>query len=316
MKAEDLQLLDEGLVHWKFANWLRSMVERGSKQLSPENRSLLTGLVYGDDRGQPASLENDFRNSGLSHLLAVSGENVAFVFALATPLRRRFGLNARLIIGVAVLVLFGAMTRWEPSVMRAEAMFGMMLIAERCGRPISTIRALSLAVVASLMADPFLVGVPGFLLSVSACLGLIVLSKPLARRLPGPKRVAQVIAMSAAAQLGALPVLIAIGGDVAPAGILANALADPVAGFVMAWGLVGGVLAGVLAGVFGDGSASFIHLPTQLLLWWIRLVAGITADISWRGMALISMCVSLPWAWWAVVPATVAMWQRARTRFI
>ena len=52
-----------------------------------DGASLFTGLVLGDDRDQPADLADDFQGAGLTHLLAVSGQNVAFVLALAGPLR-------------------------------------------------------------------------------------------------------------------------------------------------------------------------------------------------------------------------------------
>ena len=90
--------------------------------MAPERRALYAGFVLGDDRGQPVEITDDFRASGLSHLLVVSGQNVAFVLALVSPLLRRLRLGWRLVAGLALLLLFGVLTRWEPSVLRAEAM--------------------------------------------------------------------------------------------------------------------------------------------------------------------------------------------------
>ena len=66
------------------------------RRSSERARSLYTGLVIGDDREQPADLADAFRGAGLTHLLAVSGQNVAFALALAGPLLRRLRLWPRL----------------------------------------------------------------------------------------------------------------------------------------------------------------------------------------------------------------------------
>ena len=77
------------------------------------------GVVLGDGREQRPELADEFRASGLSHLLVVSGENVAFVLALAAPGLRRLGLRSRWLATLGLLGFFGLLTRWEPSVLRA-----------------------------------------------------------------------------------------------------------------------------------------------------------------------------------------------------
>jgi competence protein ComEC len=91
----------------------RGLVLAGAGRLAPVDRALLGGFLVGDTRGLPDALVEQFRDAGLTHLLVVSGENVAFVLALFAPLLRRLGLRGRLVGGLAVLVLFGTMTRWE-----------------------------------------------------------------------------------------------------------------------------------------------------------------------------------------------------------
>ena len=96
----------------------------------------LAGFLLGDTRApaRPTSTEQ-FRAAGLTHLTAVSGGNVAFVLALVAPVLRRLRLGGRLRrVGLAVLVLFGTMTRWEPSVLRAVAM-AVDRAARRLPRP-------------------------------------------------------------------------------------------------------------------------------------------------------------------------------------
>src|SRR4029078_10820073 len=104
------------------------------------------GFVLGDDRGQSFETVDDFRASGLAHLLVVSGGNVACVLALASPALRRLSIAGRLVAGLVVLLLFGFVARWEPSVLRAEAMAAISLVASTLARPVSGVRVLALAV--------------------------------------------------------------------------------------------------------------------------------------------------------------------------
>src|SRR3954470_1287892 len=146
------------------ANRFRRTLVAGAASIPPDRRTLFTGFVLGDDRGQSIETVDDFREAGLSHLLVVSGENVAFVLAVAAPMLRRFGMRWRLLAGVFVLAGFGVVTRWEPSVLRAEAMAAIALTAATMGRPVSTVRLLALAVAGLIACDPLLVRSVSFLL--------------------------------------------------------------------------------------------------------------------------------------------------------
>ena len=247
----------------RLANDVRRTLLRGTSSFSDEHRALFAGFVLGDDRDQDPVSVDDFRAAGLTHLLAVSGQNVAFVLALAAPVLRLLGLRGRFLAGVAVLVAFGVLTRWEPSVLRASAMAAITLLAATVGRPATTLRVLALAVTAILVVDPLLVGSVGFLLSCGACAGIAVLAGPLSRRMP------MVLAVTLAAQAGVAPVLVPVFGGLPVASVPANLLAVPAAGPVMVWGLA----AGLPAGLVGEPLASVVHMPDRLLVAWIAAVA-------------------------------------------
>jgi competence protein ComEC len=252
------------------ANAARRLLARGARPLPDAQRPLYTGLVYGDDREQPALLADDFRAGGLGHLLAVSGQNVAFVLAAAAPLVRRVPLRARWPVVVAVLVLFVLVTRAEPSVLRAATMAAIAARASTLGRTASGVRVLALAVTALVCADPLLVRAVGFQLSVAASLGILVASRPIADRMVGPAAWREAVGVTLAAQLAVAPLSVWVFGGVPLASIPANLVALPAAGIVMVWGLTAGPLAGAVGGPLGV----VLHLPTRLLLWWITVVAG------------------------------------------
>jgi competence protein ComEC len=267
------------------ANAARATVLRGADGLPATERALLAGFLLGDTRALPEQLVDDFRASGLSHLLAVSGANVAFVLAIVAPLLGRLRLGARCAGGVAVLVLFGTMTRWEPSVLRASAMAGLAMLATFLGRPADARRLLTLAVTGLLLLDPFLLHSIGFLLSAGASAGIVLFAPAIGARLPGPRPVAEALGVTAAAQVGVLPVLVPVFGAVPLVALPANLLAAPAVGPLTVWGLV----AGVIGGVLGPGAAHWLQLPTYALLRFVEMVASTAATrplaVDGRGLS-------------------------------
>lgn len=280
--------VSHGPVLDRMANGTRRLLLRGAESWPAGERALFAGVVLGDSRGEAPAMADDFDAAGLTHLLAVSGENVAFALALAGPLLRRFGLRGRLVLGLAVLGGFGVLVRWQPSVLRAEAMAALALVAATVGRPASAVRLLTLAVSCLLLVDPLLVHSTGFRLSVGATLGIAVLSVPLARRLPGPSALAGALATTLSAQVGVAPVLVDAFGGVPVASVPANLLAVPAAGPVMVWGLG----AGLPAGLLGGRAAAFIHLPTRLLVIWIAGVARLGGRLPLGQVGLASVVVA------------------------
>lgn len=251
------------------ANRLRRLLAEGAEPLGDDRRALFLGLVIGDDRGHDALVVDDFLGSGLTHLMAVSGANVAFVLLLVGPLLRRLRPAPRLVAVLVAVAGFALVTRFEPSVLRASAMAGAAAIAAALGRPTTGRRALAVAVTAVVLVDPFLVGSVGFRLSVAASAGILLLAAPLARRLPGPRPLATAVAVTAAAQLAVSPLLVATFGGVPVASLPANVVAAPLAGPVMVWGLP----AGLVAGLAGPPVDAWLHAPTGVLVGAVATVA-------------------------------------------
>lgn len=262
------------------ANALRRLLVDGAVSLAPAQRALFTGVVLGDDREQAPDLADDFRAAGLTHLLAVSGQNVAFVLAVASPLLRRCSWPLRLPLTLAVLAFFALVVRFEPSVLRASAMAGLATVAAGIGRPAASRRVLALAVAAVLLVDPLLVHSVAFQLSVGASAGIILVSEPLARRLWGPPWLARPVAVTLAAQIGTTPVLLAVFGGMPAVTVPANVLAVPAAGPLMTWGLSAGLVAGLARRAGAAGLAGVLHLPTAFLVDWIAGVARVASGLG------------------------------------
>ena len=145
----------------------------------PEREAALArGFVLGqDDRIDPATVE-DFRRSGLAHLLAVSGQNVVLLALLAIPLLAALGipLRARLLWTCALIALYVPLAGGGPSIQRAGVMGAAGIVATLAGRPASRAYGLLLAVVVTLALNPRASGDPGWQLSFAAVAGIFVLA--------------------------------------------------------------------------------------------------------------------------------------------
>ncbi len=259
------------------SNRVRRLFAQGAAQLRSPDNELFAGLVIGDDRNEPAALINEFRASGLSHLTAVSGQNVSFILAAAAPLVRRFRPVGRWLITLALIAWFAALTRFEPSVLRAGVMAAIAATGYFMGRERPALRVLTIAVGALVLIDPLLVWSVGFWLSVGATAGVALLGTALVPYIPGPRWLAVPAAVTIGAQCGVAPVSLLVFGTLPLVSLPANLLAVPVAGFVMLYGLPAGLVAGALGRVFGGTLSAVVQMPSAIATRWVATVAALGA---------------------------------------
>lgn len=286
------------------SNRVRATIERAADVLPEPDGALYRGLVIGDDRDQPREMVERFRASGLSHLTAVSGQNVAFVLAACGPLLVRMRPVPRWVVTVAVITWFVVLTRVEPSILRAGVMAGLSATAYATGRERSPVRILALAVIVLVVVDPLLVWSIGFWLSVGATAGVCTVGPWLAHRLTVFGPLALPLGITLGAQLGVVVPSVWVFGRLPLVSVVANLLAVPVAGMVMLYGLPAGLVAGSI-----PAAAPVVMLPARIGTRWVDTVAVIGARLE----------PEPPWVWvgWAVVVALVVMvvcWSVCRRR--
>ncbi len=276
------------------SNRVRSAIERAAAVLPPDDGALFRGLVVGDDRDQPRAMIDRFRASGLSHLTAVSGQNVAFVLAASGPLLRRLQRWPRLGVTVALIAWFVALTRFEPSILRAGAMATLSAFAYATGRERAPLRILSLSVIGLVLVDPLIVESVGFWLSVGATFGVITVGPWLARALSSLGFLAMPLGITLGAQVGVLIPAVLVFGRLPLVSIPANLLAVPVAGAVMLYGLPAGLLAGWIPSL-----APVLMAPARFGTRWVDTVARVAERLE----------PEPPWPWvgWAVIAVTCAV---------
>ncbi|SCG74117.1 competence protein ComEC [Micromonospora siamensis] len=265
----------QGRPSWpqRAAGVLRAGLQRACAPLPEDRGGLLPGLVVGDVSRLPPTVAEDFQATGMTHLNAVSGSNVAIILGAVLLLARWARAGPRLataLCGVA-LVGFVILVRPSPSVVRAATMGAIGLAALAAGRPRAALPALAAAVTVLVVADPDLAGDPGFALSVLATAGLLLLApgwRDGLRRRGVPAGLAEALAVPAAAQLACGPVVAGISGTVSLVAVPANLLVVP----AIAPATVLGVVAAVASPVWPTG-AEFAAWLASWPAWWLVTVA-------------------------------------------
>ncbi len=275
--------LRETLINLKLA-----IIDRYNTMLPPDEAMLLGGITFGAKQNFKLDLKNAMAVSGTTHLVAISGYNITIVIIAAEELLGSLlPRRARFFATVVLMILFVLMTGLQSSAIRAAIMGFLALAAKESGRVFSMRNGIALTAAAMVALQPtILVYDVGFELSFLSLLGIVCLCDPL-------KKVAQKIfhytddgafewkesaVTTFSAQLGTMPVLIAVFSQFSLTAIFANVL---VLGTVPLTMLLGSVLA--VLGCISPYLAWFIAKATWLLLAYqlgvIRLFAALAVPL-------------------------------------
>ena len=279
--------------------WLGAAAVRESLRESVAHRpdaqaALVPALVVGDDAALDEALADDFRVTGLTHLLAVSGTNLTLVVGFLLLAGRWCGVRGRghYVVGAIGIVGFVLLARTEPSVVRAAAMGTVALVGMGVDGRRRGPRALGVAVVGLLLLDPALALSPGFALSTLATGGILVLGPGLRDALARwtPRWVAEAVSVPLAAQLACTPIVAALSAQVSLVAVGTNLLVAPAVGPATVLGLAGG-LVGLVAEPVG-------RLLGTLAGWCVAWIVAVAR----RGAALPTAALD-----WGTGPVALAL---------
>ncbi|QIG45814.1 DNA internalization-related competence protein ComEC/Rec2 [Nocardioides anomalus] len=292
-------------VWWRGAGAVRQALRDSVARRPADQRALVPALVDGDDAAVDPELQEAFRTTGLTHLLAVSGTNLTLVVGFLLVLARWAGVRGRWLhlVAAAGIVGFVLMARTEPSVLRAAVMGSIGLLAMGTAGRHKALRALGGSVVVLVLLDPTLAVSAGFALSVLATGGILLLA-PAWRDALGrwlPRWLAEAVAVPAAAQLACTPLVAALSGQVSLVAVVANLLVAPVVGPATVLGLAGGLLTlvwapvGQVAGTLASWCVAWVitvaehgaALPTAAIGWGTGPVALAALTASTVAIALV-----------------------------
>ena len=280
---------------------------------------LAAGIVVGLRDRVDRDLAADFTTVGASHVVAISGWNIAIVAASIAALGGGLARRRRAVLTATAIVLYVAFAGASASVVRAAAMAGVVLIARESGRAGRAAAALGWAALLLLIADPHLVTDAGFQLSTLATAGILAWATPLGAWLTGAARgrlpgwLIECLAVSLAAQAATLPVVLVSFGRLAIVSPVVNLAIVPLVAPAMAASAV--ALGGGFATMVGGPAivATLLGLPAWFLLSAIVGIVEATASLPFASATLEPPWNVVGGIATALVPAVV-VWARRRFR--
>ncbi len=260
-----------------------------NRTVSERYRGLMAGVVLGMTEDIPPDMSADFKTTGLSHILAVSGLNISilviafgYLIRVATIDMGKTGRILAFVVTAGAVVFYMFLTKLQPSVVRAGVMGLAALVAILASRPGNPFPALAAAALAILVVDPAALFNIGFQLSFAATIAILVFTPLLERAFKArPGGLAAAASLTLAAQLGVAPLLILYFGQMSLISIAANVMVGPAIVPVTVLGIVI-----TIAGAISTGLARIVALITEPCLAYIAGAASYFAGWPYASVAL------------------------------
>ncbi len=295
-----------------FKSWARDTYYRG---LDDQGAGLALGIMLGDRRGVAVELTKNFSRSGLTHIMAISGMNIAIIATAAMNIAIYLGLRRRLgfFLAIALAAVFIILVGLPASAVRSGIMVFLLLWAVELGRASRSERSLVLAAAIMLAIEPRLLRDDlGFQLSFLAVLGLAVVYPKISEQLDRLEKAKfgqwiktrfvrpalDIFGLTIAAQVFSWPLLIFSFKQFSLVAPVANLFVLWVVPLIMA----GAFAAMLLSALMPIGTVVFF-LPVKLLLWYFAAAVNFfggwryasleTAYIWWGWLAVYYWCLSM-----------------------
>jgi competence protein ComEC len=304
MSAETAEVVGKsgGWREWPYA--IRGRLSESIEDTIPYPQSALgQALLLGLDGDLPPGLVDDFRGTGTSHLLAISGLHVGvLVVMFLTASSWLFGRRGFYFLAVPLVAVwtYALVTGLPPSVVRAAVMGTMYLAATAVGRPGGILPALAFSAGAMTAVSPAVIQLVSFQLSFAAMAG-IALTQPFIPRwwptdasrswrqslaLPLVRAPLMMLVISWSAMLATWPLLAFNFREVALPGIIVTVLVVPAMPFIMA-GTLGAAVVGTFSTTFGQFIGWLVWVPSSYLIEMVEAAPKWSIETDWAGNWLV-----------------------------
>ena len=250
---------------------------------TPQTAGLLRGLVLADRSEIDFETKNEFINSGVVHILAVSGLHVGYVLVIFIFIFGRFGIYLRSILTILGLLAFMFLTGVPPSVFRATLMAIVIIIAFLSNRSTNIINSISIAAFVILIINPNEIYNPGFQLSFSAVLAIGVLYPHFQKMIfklhlkhKWGEYILLFFGVSLSAQIGTLPFTLAYFSKLSIIALFANLLVIPAVGVI-----IGIAFITIFIGSFSYGLAIYFAATNDLFSGWMIAFIKYTGSLDY-----------------------------------
>jgi competence protein ComEC len=263
-----------------------------ARVLPEPEAGLAAGILIGLRDRVDRDLAAAFTTAGVSHVVAISGWNIAIVAAAVAAIAGRLGRRRRSVVTMLAIVGYVAFAGASASVVRAALMAGVVLLARETGRAGRAAAALGWAAVLLLLVDPRLIGDAGFQLSSLATAGLIAWASPLSGWIESsgrgyvPRWLAESLGVSLAAQAATLPIVLVSFGRLAILAPMVNLAVVPLVAPAMAVGLVA-MVGGALVGAGGPVAiGAVLAAPGWVILRILDAIVTSAAAVPFASLSL------------------------------
>ena len=258
------------------------------KSLPHQQAGLLNGMLIGYREDLSEEVQEAFSNAGLTHIMAVSGANVAFLILPLSFLLKLLHIKKKTanIMIIAFLGMFVFVTGFEPSVLRAVLMADVLLVSAVLYREPDVYAALAVSCIILLAASPGMLFNIGFQLSYGATLGIVMLYKNInklisCRYIPGK-------AAEVAAQLGVLPVTLIYFNRLSLVSVISNILAAPLLELITILGMLMALL-----GQFSIALSQLIGYLNNVFLSALLYITRWSASVPFASIRTVTPPVML-----------------------
>ena len=305
LKEEDVEIIshDNSNIILRKIYELRNLMKTKIEKLLPKETSgLCLGMLIGETSGIEENMQEDFRDSNLSHILAVSGANVSYIIVSITYIFNKMCLRKRLskIISIILLILFMLLTGCTSSVNRACIMAILMLIAELLYRKSDVYNNLAISALILLIINPYSLLDIGFQLSYMGTIGIVFLQDKIGSFIKINNKIVkyffEMIAVTTCANLAIIPIMMFHFNTISLTFYFSNIIVGPILGIVVIIGFIMFFISLIFTPI-----SSLIAIVLNLMLKFIIKIAEITANMPFSKITIITPSFFFIIVWYLII---------------
>lgn len=305
LKEEDVEIISHDNSNiilrkiYKLRNLMKTKIE---KLLPKETSGLCLGMLIGETSGIEENMQENFRDSNLSHILAVSGANVSYIIVSIKYIFNKMYLRKRLskIISIILLILFMLLTGCTSSVNRACIMAILMLIAELLYRKSDVYNNLAISALILLIINPYSLLDIGFQLSYMGTIGIVFLHDKIGNFIKINNKIVkyffEMIAVTTCANLAIIPIMMFHFNTISLTFYFSNIIVGPILGIVVIIGFIMFFISLIFTPI-----SSLIAIVLNLMLKFIIKIAEITANMPFSKITIITPSFFFIIVWYLII---------------
>lgn len=305
LKEEDVEIIshDNSNIILRKIYELRNLMKTKIEKLLPKETSgLCLGMLIGETSGIEENMQENFRDSNLSHILAVSGANVSYIIVSITYIFNKMCLRKRLskIISIILLILFMLLTGCTSSVNRACIMAILMLIAELLYRKSDVYNNLAISTLILLIINPYSLLDIGFQLSYMGTIGIVFLHDKIGNFIKINNKIVkyffEMIVVTTCANLAIIPIMMFHFNTISLTFYFSNIIVGPILGIVVIIGFIMFFISLIFTPI-----SSLIAIVLNLMLKFIIKIAEITANMPFSKITIITPSFFFIIVWYLII---------------